>query len=323
MVSDGSASGIIIPDKISVKPFQPHGHSAPPPPTQLPASMMEQAQAAQMAAAQQYYSSPMAGVDVNGNPIGAMDPGMATAAELGAHAGYAAASGDLSAAHASSAHMSAYGAGADGAGSSAGMAAAARKYSAQSLSGVSGVQSVATGGMSATASHMAMHQRVPEQYQRVPEQYQPNVRYGHTDGPSASAFMPNVIHSGNINPPAPGQIFGSDGKKMPRLRLRGLPFTSSEHEILDFFESQGLYRDRIETLEILRKADNRPSGQCRVFLKGSDPSVAYTFQEMLQWKWIGQRYIEVFVEAEDGTTGPPTHGYKSREDLGETENLLP
>eukprot|EP00397_Hematodinium_sp_SG-2012_P025718 GEMP01026889.1.p1 GENE.GEMP01026889.1~~GEMP01026889.1.p1 ORF type:complete len:518 (+),score=92.05 GEMP01026889.1:37-1590(+) len=92
--------------------------------------------------------------------------------------------------------------------------------------------------------------------------------------------------------------YGSDGSH-PVVRLRGLPFAATESEIMKFFGTHGI--NIVRSIEILKKSDGRPSGQARVTLDGTDED-AYSVQDSLQWQWMGNRYIEVFVEGDDDRT---------------------
>lgn len=69
-------------------------------------------------------------------------------------------------------------------------------------------------------------------------------------------------------------------------------------------------------IEVLCKADGRPSGQARVYLKYDpeqyDPEAdaaaverwAIHCRDLVNEKWIGPRFIEVFIETMHGTIKP-------------------
>jgi len=81
----------------------------------------------------------------------------------------------------------------------------------------------------------------------------------------------------------------------PAVRLRGLPFSVTEQDVLAFFAQHDV-ADRIAdgngAANLLPKANGRPSGQAVVIMRSRhDAEVA---RQRLDNKWIGGRYIEVF-----------------------------
>eukprot|EP00392_Amoebophrya_sp_AT5.2_P013595 g13724.t1 len=59
-------------------------------------------------------------------------------------------------------------------------------------------------------------------------------------------------------------------------------------------------RVKLGYVEILiRPNDQRPSGQAYLYLSGGETDDAYQIQSLLQWRYMGNRYLEVFVEHPD------------------------
>lgn len=82
------------------------------------------------------------------------------------------------------------------------------------------------------------------------------------------------------------------------VRLRGLPFTSVEQDVLAFFAQHDIV-DRIadgpKAVNILTRSNGRPSGQAIVQMR--EPQDAELAQGVLHGQWMGSRYIEVFLMA--------------------------
>jgi len=86
------------------------------------------------------------------------------------------------------------------------------------------------------------------------------------------------------------------------VRLRGLPFSASEQDVLAFFAQHDIV-DRItdgpNAVNLLMRSNGRPSGQAVVQMRGrGDAELA---QRVLGGQWMGSRYIEVFLYSEDGS----------------------
>jgi len=147
-------------------------------------------------------------------------------------------------------------------------------------------------------------QRLEEQYNRTKELHdlQLSPEKGPTHSPGIS-FEPHN-HASQMFDQSPNENLrresrtrrSSDDSSTAMILLRGLPFTATEVDILKFFTSHGL--NNVSSVEILKKSDGRPSGQARVGLKGTTED-AYAAKESLQWQWMANRYIEVFVELGD------------------------
>mmetsp|Transcript_82799 Transcript_82799/g.229913 ORF Transcript_82799/g.229913 Transcript_82799/m.229913 type:complete len:743 (+) Transcript_82799:78-2306(+) len=88
------------------------------------------------------------------------------------------------------------------------------------------------------------------------------------------------------------------------VRLRGLPFTASEQDVLAFFAQHDIV-DRItdgpKAVNLLLRSNGRPSGQAVVQMR--DRADAELAQQVLHGQWMGSRYIEVFLYGEDGAEG--------------------
>jgi hypothetical protein len=85
------------------------------------------------------------------------------------------------------------------------------------------------------------------------------------------------------------------------VRLRGLPFSASEQDVLAFFAQHDIV-DRIadgpHAVNLLLRSNGRPSGQAVVQMK--ERADTETAQHVLGGQWMGSRYIEVFSYNEDG-----------------------
>ncbi|CAE7233825.1 Esrp2 [Symbiodinium sp. CCMP2592] len=103
-----------------------------------------------------------------------------------------------------------------------------------------------------------------------------------------------------------------DKSGIAALRLRGLPFSVTVQDVLAFFAQHDvadLIHDEPGSALLLPKANGRPSGQAVVQMRSRKD--AETAQKALNHKWVGNRYIEVFV-----------YGEESEDTLGdETEDL--
>mmetsp|Transcript_47600 Transcript_47600/g.146659 ORF Transcript_47600/g.146659 Transcript_47600/m.146659 type:complete len:743 (+) Transcript_47600:112-2340(+) len=80
------------------------------------------------------------------------------------------------------------------------------------------------------------------------------------------------------------------------VRLRGLPFTASEQDVLAFFAQHDIV-DRIsegpKVVNLMLRSNGRPAGQAVVHMR--DRSDAELAQRVLHGQWMGSRYIEVFL----------------------------
>eukprot|EP00403_Amphidinium_massartii_P021247 CAMPEP_0178400922 /NCGR_PEP_ID=MMETSP0689_2-20121128/16037_1 /TAXON_ID=160604 /ORGANISM="Amphidinium massartii, Strain CS-259" /LENGTH=842 /DNA_ID=CAMNT_0020021729 /DNA_START=197 /DNA_END=2725 /DNA_ORIENTATION=- len=97
-------------------------------------------------------------------------------------------------------------------------------------------------------------------------------------------------------PPSPGdeEPLGS-----AVLRLRGLPFSTEEQDVLAFFAKYEVVEhiaDQTRAVQMITKANGKPSGQALVHMRnGRSADIAL---EVLNGKHIGDRYIEVFRQNE-------------------------
>lgn len=97
-----------------------------------------------------------------------------------------------------------------------------------------------------------------------------------------------------------------DGPTVAAVRLRGLPFTSAEQDILAFFAQHDIV-DRIadgpKAVTIMTRSNGKPSGQAIVQMQ--ETADADLARSVLHGQWMGNRYIEVFLltaeEAEAAT----------------------
>lgn len=84
------------------------------------------------------------------------------------------------------------------------------------------------------------------------------------------------------------------------LRLRGLPFVSTEQDILAFFAQHDIV-DRVvegaKAVTLLVRTNGRPSGQALVQMR--DKESADLAQQVLSGQYMGNRYIEVFLQGDE------------------------
>jgi len=102
---------------------------------------------------------------------------------------------------------------------------------------------------------------------------------------------------------APGGTSSSVTGNATAVRLRGLPFSATEQDVLAFFAQHDIV-DRVtdgpNAVTLLLRSNGRPSGQAVVQMRGrADAELA---QKVLGGQWMGTRYIEVFLYTEDGTS---------------------
>merc|ERR1719410_1251196 len=86
------------------------------------------------------------------------------------------------------------------------------------------------------------------------------------------------------------------------VRLRGLPFSATEQDVLAFFAQHDIV-DRIseepKAVNLLLRSNGKPSGQAIVQMRGRED--AELARHVLSGQWMGSRYIEVFLCGQDGT----------------------
>ncbi|CAK0879450.1 unnamed protein product [Prorocentrum cordatum] len=87
------------------------------------------------------------------------------------------------------------------------------------------------------------------------------------------------------------------GAILGAVRLRGLPFAScTEQDVLAFFAQNGIVEcivDCENAVSLGTRSQGRPSGHADVLMRS--PWDAQVAQQALDGKWMGNRYIEVFV----------------------------
>lgn len=84
------------------------------------------------------------------------------------------------------------------------------------------------------------------------------------------------------------------------LRLRGLPFSSTEQDVLSFFAKHDIVdtiADEAKVVKLLPKANGKPSGQAVVTMRSAEDCEQAC--KLLNGQWIGTRYIEVCLHVED------------------------
>lgn len=97
-----------------------------------------------------------------------------------------------------------------------------------------------------------------------------------------------------------------DKSGVAALRLRGLPFSVTVQDVLTFFAQYNVadtIHEAPNSAKLLPKANGRPSGQAVVQMRSrKDAEVA---QKALNHKYVGGRYIEVFVYGNEDEGGAP------------------
>jgi len=132
-------------------------------------------------------------------------------------------------------------------------------------------------------------------------------------------------------PPVPSLSQGADGSAddTAAVRLRGLPFTATEQDVLAFFAKHDVV-ERVhmkhDAVKMISKANGKPSGQAVVLMLSRTD--AYVAQQVLNGQYMGTRYIEVFqqTEGEDvaskANAGPIGPGQAMGSTTGGTEGVL-
>lgn len=121
---------------------------------------------------------------------------------------------------------------------------------------------------------------------------------------SAKPFMPAAPLSPSNDGPTGG---GSPTGSASAVRLRGLPFVSTEQDILAFFAQHDIVDRVIEgpnAVQLLLRSNGRPSGQAVVQMR--DAADAELAQRVLSGQWMGSRYIEVFLQGSEPDSTSPT-----------------
>uniref|UniRef100_A0A0G4GK28 RRM domain-containing protein n=1 Tax=Chromera velia CCMP2878 TaxID=1169474 RepID=A0A0G4GK28_9ALVE len=151
-------------------------------------------------------------------------------------------------------------------------------------------------GASAVNPRMAAEREKEREREATAGEGLPKLVGEDSKSPAACATKPPSANSTPLIPtPANG------GERFSLVRLRGIPFTATPTEIVEFFG--GLYtRIAPEGIRLVYNADGRPSGQAIVQL--NCPDDVPVVQQELNLKLMGTRYIEIFPAA-------PGHGHKT------------
>lgn len=129
-----------------------------------------------------------------------------------------------------------------------------------------------------------------------------------------SMWMPWQVNF--VPPPDPrvslAAAVHSDVVGPPEVRLRGLPFDTTEQDVLSFFAQQGV-ADRVaevsNAVEVMSKSNGKPSGHAVVQLRrAQDVDVV---QRALHMANLGNRYVEVLPRAA-ATTASSSQAPKSK-----------
>jgi len=135
-------------------------------------------------------------------------------------------------------------------------------------------------------------------------------------GAAPQLAPPSPPQLAEVQAPAPVPVPVASSPTVGAIRLRGLPFTSAEQDVLAFFAQHDIVdriSDAAKAVNILTRSNGRPSGQAIVQM--NEPGDAELAQGVLHGQWMGSRYIEVFLltaeenEAQSGqTTTSPAKG---------------
>merc|ERR1719174_2842472 len=142
--------------------------------------------------------------------------------------------------------------------------------------------------------------------------------FGSASGGAAAGSAAPVHAAAGALPAAPS--FGPT----TAVRLRGLPFTSAEQDVLAFFAQHDIV-DRIadgpKAVNILTRSNGRPSGQAIIQMRESQD--AELAQSVLHGQWMGSRYIEVFLMSheENEATGAHPSTFPSKSSTHEPISL--
>lgn len=93
------------------------------------------------------------------------------------------------------------------------------------------------------------------------------------------------------------------------LKLRGLPFTATEQDVLAFFAKYEVVQyvaDERQCVKMITKSNGKPVGTAVVTMQNKE--AAMIAMQELHYKQMGTRYIEVFPEKEDEMRGDQVNG---------------
>lgn len=140
--------------------------------------------------------------------------------------------------------------------------------------------------------------------------------FGSASGGAAAGSAAPVHAAAGALPAAP-----SSGPTTA-VRLRGLPFTSAEQDVLAFFAQHDIV-DRIadgpKAVNILTRSNGRPSGQAIIQMRESQD--AELAQSLLHGQWMGSRYIEVFLMSQEENEAAGAHPSTSPSKSGTYEPI--
>jgi heterogeneous nuclear ribonucleoprotein F/H len=95
---------------------------------------------------------------------------------------------------------------------------------------------------------------------------------------------------------APPTVATSSAEHTGVIRLRGLPFSVTKKEIIDFFASSGLDEDNIH---IVTHADGRATGEAFVEFRSPEESRDAMKKDKMT---LGTRYVELFPSSREEAT---------------------
>mmetsp|Transcript_19777 Transcript_19777/g.44553 ORF Transcript_19777/g.44553 Transcript_19777/m.44553 type:complete len:722 (+) Transcript_19777:46-2211(+) len=132
----------------------------------------------------------------------------------------------------------------------------------------------------------------------------PPVPFADSNAPDSGSVGGGKVATAVAETSADDGTVKGDAAFAASVRLRGLPFSASEQDVLAFFAQHDIV-DRIsnspKAVNLLLRSNGRPSGQAVVQM--CDRADAELAQQVLSGQWMGSRYIEVFLYGEEGGDG--------------------
>ncbi|GBG72220.1 hypothetical protein CBR_g11152 [Chara braunii] len=129
------------------------------------------------------------------------------------------------------------------------------------------------------------------------------VSESHSDNHHASVPLVTQLAAGAISSRPPGP----DKDQLEHtgvLKLRGLPFSASKRDIMNFFQEFALVEDNIH---IVMHSDGRSTGEAYVDFSGPEAAKAAMCKDRMT---LGNRYIELFRSSREEATRDATRNNK-------------
>lgn len=160
------------------------------------------------------------------------------------------------------------------------------------------------------AGHMAAHARVPPSDAVAQAQaFFANYGFGHTMSELSMQSVNPLLGASSAEPPQTAEAEKSKSTSLcahsssnppVAVRMRGLPFTATEQDVLAFFAKHEVVEfisEDPKAVRLLTKSNGKPLGHAVVQLNSY--AEAELALEALNGKYMGNRYIEVFHHTDD------------------------